>query len=234
MAKEVKKVVFENVQKMVKKQLKDDLKQYGFKTRQFNFYRQINGVVQGFKIYANGHYTIRYNMYPLVGGLDYDNYCFESQGISDLTVPPREPFLTVIPHGPNITEADQIAAWENRYNIYIDFANQLVNEVYEYLLPLFFKYDTPEKHIENNEWNIFGKWHKNYYSVIWSLQARNYDLAFSYFDRAIEESAEYANPYFLQTILHYKTYFDDNRMDDLEKHLTEKEELTLKSFGLKR
>ena len=35
MAKEVKKVVSENVQKMVKKQLKDDLKQYGFKTRQF-------------------------------------------------------------------------------------------------------------------------------------------------------------------------------------------------------
>ena len=226
--------MFENVQKMVKNRLKDYLKQYGFKTRQFNFYRQINGVVQGFKIYANGHYTIRYNMHPLILGLDYDNYCFEGQEISDLTDPPRETFLTVIPHGPDITEADQIAAWENRYNTYAEFADQLVTEVDKYLLPLFFKYDSAEKHIEDNGWNRFGKWHANYDSVIWSLQARNYNLAYSYLDRAFEESAEYANPFFSQTLLHYKKYFDENRMDDLEKYLTEKEELTLKSFGLKR
>lgn len=75
--KVVKSVMFENVQRMVKAQLKDDLKQYGFKTRRFIFYRQVNGVVQGFKIYANGHYTIRYDMYPLIYGLDYDNHCFE-------------------------------------------------------------------------------------------------------------------------------------------------------------
>ena len=232
--KVVKSVMFENVQMMVKAQLKDDLKQYGFKTRRFIFYRQVNGVVQGFKIYANGHYTIRYDMYPLIYGLDYDNHCFELQDISDLTVPPRETFLSIIPFGPDVTEDDQVAAWENRYNKYIDFADQLVKETQEYLLPLFFKYDSPEKHFEDNTWNRFGEWHTYYYSVLWSLQARNYDLTYSYFDRAIEESEGYANTYFLETIMQYKKYFDENRMDDLEKYLTEQENITLKSFALKR
>ena len=79
----------DGVQKLVKNELKEPLKKLGFKTRKFNFYRQVNGVVQGFKIYAYGHYTIRYNMFPLIYGREYGNYVFEGNEIAALTNPER-------------------------------------------------------------------------------------------------------------------------------------------------
>ena len=220
----------DGVQKLVKNDLRDPLKQLGFKTRKFNFYRQVNGVVQGFKIYANGHYTIRYNIFPLVWGIAYDNYIFEGEEIASLTKPERETFLYVIPWGTNVTEEEQIAAWENRYDRYKDFAKQLVDEVYTYLLPLFDEYSLPEKHFEPREWKRFDSFANR---TEWCLQARNFDLAYSNIEKAIIEEKDNTNPYPMQKMLFYKDYFDRNDMSGLEEYIREKEMITLKSFGLK-
>ena len=176
----------DGVQKLVKNELKEPLKQLGFKTRKFNFYRQVNGVVQGFKIYAYGHYTIRYNMFPLICGMEFDNYIFEGNEIADLTVPRRETFLNVIPYGENITEENMINAWLNRYDKYKDFAEQLVDETYKYLLPLFDEYSFPEKHSDSCEWKGYVTF-VYAYRTEWCLQARNFDLAYFNLEKAIVE-----------------------------------------------
>ncbi len=222
----------DGVQKLVKNELKEPLKQLGFKTRKFNFYRQVNGVVQGFKIYAYGHYTIRYNMFPLISGWEFDNYIFEGNEIAALTVPERETFLNVIPFGENVTEEDMVNAWLNRYDRYKEFAKQLVDEVYKYLLPLFDEYSFPEKHIESCEW-------KGYVPFVyasrtdWCLQARNFDLAYLNLEKAIVEEKDNANTCPMERMLLYKGYFDRNDMSGLEECIREKEMITLKSFGLK-
>lgn len=222
--------VMDGVQKLVKNELKEPLKKLGFKTRKFNFYRQVNGVVQGFKIYAYGHYTIRYNMFPLLSGVEYDNYVFEGEEIAALTKPERETFLYVIPWGADVTEEEQITAWENRYDRYKDFAKQLVNEVYTYLIPLFEEYSFCEKHFDKCEWKRLDS-----FSDIteWCLQARNFDLAYSNLEKAIIEEKSNTNPYPMQKMLFYKDYFDRNDMSGLEEYIREKERITLKSFGLK-
>ena len=222
----------DGVQKLVKNELKDPLKQLGFKTRKFNFYRQVNGVVQGFKIYAYGHYTIRYNMFPLIYGREYDNYVFEGNEIAALTNPERETFLNVIPYGENITEEDMVNAWVNRYEKYKDFAKQLVGETYKYLIPRFDEYSSPEKHLDNRSWKRYNPF---LYSerTEWCLQARNFDLAYYNLEKAIEEEKKHANKWFMERLLLYKRYFDRNDMSGLEKFIKEKEIITLKSFGLK-
>lgn len=222
----------DGVQKLVKNELKEPLKQLGFKTRKFNFYRQINGVVQGFKIYAYGHYTIRYNMFPLIYGREYDNYVFEGNEIAALTNPERETFLNVIPWGENITEEYMVNAWVNRYEKYKDFAKQLIDETYQYLLPLFDEYSLPEKHLDNGSWKRYNPF---LYSerTEWCLQARNFDLAYLNLEKAIVEEKNYANTYPMERMLLYKSYFDRNDMSGLEEYIREKEMITLKSFGLK-
>lgn len=224
--------IMDGVQKLVKNELKEPLKQLGFKTRKFNFYRQVNGVVQGFKIYAYGHYTIRYNMFPLIYGREYDNYVFEGEEIATLTNPERATFLNVIPYGENITEEDMVNAWVNRYEKYKDFAKQLIDETYKYLLPLFDAYSSPEQHLDNDSWKIYNPF---LYSerTEWCLQARNFDLAYSNLEKAIVEEKKYANTWFMERLLLYKCYFDRNDMSGLEELIKEKEIITLKSFGLK-
>ena len=221
----------DGVQKLVKNELKDALKDLGFKTRKFNFYRQVNGVVQGFKIYANGHYTIRYNMFPLVLGMEYDNYIFEGEEIAALTQPERETFLQVIKWQEIVTDEDYERAWGNRYETYKIIARQLVEETYKYLLPLFSEYDTPEKHFEKCEWKRIDSF---YNSVEWCLQTRNFELAYSYLEKALIEEKSNSTPYFLNKLLEYKRYYDENALDDFEKYLEEKEKITLRSFGLKK
>ena len=224
--------IMDGVQKLVKNELKEPLKQLGFKTRKFNFYRQVNGVVQGFKIYAYGHYTIRYNMFPLIYGREYDNYVFEGEEIATLTNPERATFLNVIPYGENITEEDMVNAWVNRYEKYKDFAKQLIDETYKYLLPLFDAYSSPEQHLDNDSWKTYNPF---LYSerTEWCLQARNFDLAYSNLEKAIVEEKKYANTWFMERLLLYKCYFDRNDMSGLEELIKEKEIITLKSFGLK-
>jgi len=221
----------DGVQKLVKNELKEALKDLGFKTRKFNFYRQVNGVVQGFKIYANGHYTIRYNMFPLVLGREYDNYIFEGEEIAELTQPERETFLQVIQWHEIVTDEDYERAWGNRYETYKVIAKQLVDETYKYLLPLFTKYDTPEKHFEKSEWKRCDSF---YNSLEWCLQARNFDSAYSYLEKALVEEKGNSHPYFMNKLLTYKNYFDRDALDELEKHIEEKEIITLRSFGLKK
>lgn len=222
----------DGVQKLVKNELKEPLKQMGFKTRKFNFYRQVHGVVQGFKIYAYGHYTIRYNMFPLIHGRAFDPYIFEGNEIADITVPKRETFLNVIPYGENVTEEDMIHAWANRYDKYKAFAEQLVEEVHKYLLPLFEAYSFPEKHIESCEWE--GDVPFVYASrAEWCLQARKFDLAYFYLEKMMAEEINHMNTCHVEKMLWYKSYFDRNDMAGLEEHLREKEIITLKSFGLK-
>lgn len=222
----------DGVQKLVKNELKAPLKQLGFKTRKFNFYRQVNGVVQGFKIYAYGHYTIRYNMFPLIRGREFHNYIFEGNEIAALTVPERETFLDVIPFGVGVTEEDMVNAWLNRYDRYKDFAEQLVDEVYKYLLPLFDEYSFPEKHIESCEWEGYVPF--VYASrTDWCLQARNFDLAYLNLEKALVEEKNNTNTCPMERMLLYKGYFDRNDMSGLEEYIREKEMITLKSFVLK-
>lgn len=220
----------DGVQKLVKSELKEPLKKLGYKTRNFNFYRQVNGVVQGFKIYAYGHYTIRYNMFPLIAGREYSNYVFEGHEIAALTVPKRETFLSVIPLDGNITEEEMMVAWANRYDRYNDFANQLVDEVYTYLLPLFDEYSLPEKHYEYCRWKFFNR---NFDWVEWCLQARNFDKAYSCIQKVIAEEKDKIDQYHMDKILFYKDFFDSNNLDGLKNYLKEKEKITLKSFCLK-
>ena len=221
----------DGVQKLVKNELKDALKELGFKTRKFNFYRQVNGVIQGFKIYANGHYTIRYNMFPLVLGMEYDNYIFEGEEIAALTQPERETFLQVIKWQEIVTDEDYERAWGNRYETYKIIAKQLVEETYKYLMPLFSEYDTPEKHFEKSKWKRLDSF---YDSVEWCLQTRNFEMAYSYLEKALVEEKNNSTPYFFNKLLDYKRYYDENALDELEKHIEEKEIITLRSFGLKK
>lgn len=220
----------DGVQKLVKNELKEPLKQFGFKTRKFNFYRQVNGVVQGFKIYANGHYTIRYNMFPLMLGAEYDNYMFEGEEIAAITQPERETFLQVIQWNEITSDEEYERVWGNRYDTYKVIAKQLVDETHKYLIPLFDEYSFPEKHFGGCNWKRINCYAE---SVEWCLQARKFDLAYSYLVKAVIEEQDNTNPYSMQKMLFYKNYFDKDDMGGLEDHIRGKELITLKSFGLK-
>lgn len=222
----------DGVQKLVKEALKEPLKQLGFKTRNFNFYRQVNGVVQGFKIYANFHYTIRYNMFPLVRGVSFDNYVFEGKEIAKLTVPQRDTFLHVIPWGSDVTEQNQIDAWDNRYETYKDIARQLVQEVNDFLIPHFQEYNTPAKNLELHQRDPFGQITS---ALWWSMQGRNDTDAYCYLVEAIrEEQRTYCREHLLRQLQELKALFDAKDPVAIEKYIEQKEAITLQSFALKK
>lgn len=112
-----------SVKSIVKSLINDNMKSLGFKCKDNIYYRHINGVLQGFKIYSRDMcYTIRFASYPLCSGITRDPGILENHEITVVLPERREVFFHIVPWGETITEEMQIEAWNNRETKYVEIA----------------------------------------------------------------------------------------------------------------
>lgn len=245
-----------SVKSIVKSIIDVNMKSLGFKCKDNIYYRLINGVLQGIKIYSIGmQYTIRFGCYPLCGGMEKNPGVFESHGITDILPQSREEFFNIIPWGANVTEEMQIEAWENRETKYVEIANQLVDELNRYLIPQLLEITSPEDafefekkchisrimhghkmNLEEAE-NVYNQ-HYTAINYNWHLQMKNYEEAKLCMQKRIEELKEYSRQNNIELDNSFLEipygYLVEGNHDAIEKYIEEKENITLKSFSLKR
>ena len=246
-----------SIKSIVKSIIKDNMKQLGFKSYSNLFYRQIHGVIQGFKIYSNNmHYTIRFGCYPLCGGMTRDLVSFENHEIAHLLPSYRDEFIYAIPWGELRTEEEMNEAWLNRKNKYTEIASQLVNELNSYLLPQLLEISSLQEALDFEKkchtariryWNnnitaqedekLYNQ-HDAIYLWNWHLQMRNYEEAKLCLHKWIEELKEYSRQNNIECDNSFLeipyNYLVEENYDAIEKYIEEKENITLKSFSLKR
>lgn len=245
-----------SVKSIVKSLIKDDMKHLGFKSYSNCYYRQINGVIIGFKIYSNNmHYTIRFGCYPLCSGITRDIGSFENHEIGHILPNYRDEFLHAIPWRELKTDEEINEAWLNRKNKYLEIANQLVDELIRFLIPQLLKITSPQDAFEFEKKCYISRImhghelsleeaediYNQHYTTIdynWYLQMRNYEEAKHCLQKQIEELKEYSkrtNTECDNSFLEIPyNYLADENYDAIEKHIEEKENVTLKSFSLKR
>ena len=245
-----------SVKSIVNSLINDNMKSLGFKCKDNIYYRHINGVLQGIKIYSlDMQYTIRFACYPLCGGIEKNPGVFESHGITDILPQHRDEFFNIVPWGANITEEMQMEGWLNRENKYVEIANQLVDELNRYLIPQLLEIKSPQDafefekkcyisnimHGHNMSLEEAEDVYNQHYTTIhynWQLQMRNYDKAKLCLQKRIEELEEYSRQNNIECDNSFLEipydYLVDENYDAIEKYIFEKENITLKSFGLKR
>lgn len=245
-----------SVKSIVKSIIDVNMKSLGFKCKDNIYYRHINGVLLGFKIYSyNMHYTIRFGCYPLCGGITRDPGSFENHEIGHILPNYRDEFLYAISWGELKTDEEMNEAWLNRKNKYTEIASQLVNELNSYLLPQLLEITSPQDAFEFEKKCYISRimhGHKmsleetediynQHYTAIhynWHLQMRNYDEAKLCFRKRIEELEEYSRQNNIELDNSFLeipyNYLVDENYDAIEKYIEEKENITLKSFSLKR
>ena len=245
-----------SVKSTIKKLINDKMKSLGFKCKDNIYYRLINGVLQGIKIYSiDMQYTIRFGCYPLCGGMGKNPGVFESHGITDILPQSRDEFFNIIPWGANITEEMQIEAWENRETKYVEIANQLVDELNRYLLPQLLEITSPQDAFEFEKKCYISRimygykmsfeeaediYNKHYTAIHynWHLQMKNYEEAKLCLQKRIEELKEYSRQNNREIDTSFLEipygYLVEENYDAIEKYIEEKENITIKSFALKR
>ena len=245
-----------SVKSTIKKLINDKMKSLGFKCKDNIYYRLINGVLQGIKIYSiDMQYTIRFGCYPLCGGMEKNPGVFESHGITDILPQSRDEFFNIIPWGANITEEMQIEAWKNRETKYVEIANQLVDELNRYLLPQLLEITSPQDAFEFEKKCYISRimygykmsfeeaediYNKHYTTIHynWHLQMKNYEEAKLCLQKRIEELKEYSRQNNREIDTSFLEipygYLVEENYDAIEKYIEEKENITIKSFALKR
>lgn len=245
-----------SVKSIVKSLINDNMKSLGFKCKDNIYYRHINGVLQGFKIYSRDMcYTIRFASYPLCSGITRDPGIFENHEITVVLPERREVFFHIVPWGETITEEMQIEAWNNRETKYVEIANQLAYELNNYLLPQLLEITSPQSAFEFekrcyishirfahdiSEQKAEKYYNANYKKIYWSwyLQMKEYDKA----KQNLKEWLQLQKYYDELSQMHsnrseYEALYNnlaEGNYDTIEKYIVENENITIKSFSLKR
>lgn len=244
--------------------INDEVEAYGFHHYRNMYYKTVGEALIGFNIYANRTYTLRFGCYPLCGEIVRHVGSFSDHEIVHILPQYRDTYLYVIPWGENVSEAEQTAAWENRSKIYEDIAYQLADELRTVLLPKLLKIDSTKAAFDfekecclaatlyqDKRFAAFADSKMQTHTLLalfadcfWNLQMRKVQKAEACLENWLKsvkircEQDDFCGmTYYDQHYLEQKalcSMLSRGSSDEIEKYIAEREDITLKNFGLKR